>query len=62
MGPFPKLKELDRLLPWSDNLPEGFRTKNQGTSDYLLTKKCYYNKTFESQPFKSFIINTVFLP
>lgn len=30
MGPFPKPKELDRLLPWSDNLPEGFRTKNKG--------------------------------
>ena len=30
MGPLPKPKELDRLLPWSDNLPEGFRTKNKG--------------------------------
>lgn len=30
MRPFPKPKELDRLLPWSDNLPEGFRTKNKG--------------------------------
>lgn len=30
MGPFPKPKELDRLLPWSNNLPEGFRTKNKG--------------------------------
>ena len=28
MGPFPKLEELDRLLPWSDDLPDGFRTKN----------------------------------
>lgn len=30
MGPFPKPEELDQLLPWSDNLPEGFRTKNKG--------------------------------
>ena len=30
MGPFPKPEELDRLLPWSDDLPDGFRTKNQG--------------------------------
>ena len=38
MGPFPKPEELDRLLPWSDDLPDEFRTKNQGTDDYLLTK------------------------
>ena len=30
MGPFPKPEELDRLLPWSDDLPDEFRTKNQG--------------------------------
>ena len=30
MGPFPKPEELDRLLPWSDDLLDGFRTKNQG--------------------------------
>ena len=30
MGPFPKPEELDRLLPWSDDLPEGFKTKNKG--------------------------------
>ncbi len=29
MGPFPKPEELDRLLPWSDDLPEEFRTKTQ---------------------------------
>lgn len=29
MGPFPKPETLDRLLPWSDDLPEGFRTKKQ---------------------------------
>lgn len=27
MGSFPKTEELDRLLPWSDQLPEGFRTE-----------------------------------
>ena len=27
MGAFPKAEELDRLLPWSDQLPEGFRTE-----------------------------------
>ena len=27
MGPFPKAEELDRLLPWSDQLPEGFHTE-----------------------------------
>jgi hypothetical protein len=37
MGSFPKPEELDRLLPWSDDLPDEFRTKNQGTDDYLLT-------------------------
>lgn len=30
MGPFPKPDELERLLPWSDDLPEEFRTKNRG--------------------------------
>lgn len=30
MGPFPKPEELNRLLPWSDDLPEGFRTKTKG--------------------------------
>ena len=30
MGPFPKPEELDRLLPWSDDLPDEFRTKNKG--------------------------------
>lgn len=30
MGSFPKPEELDRLLPWSDDLPDEFRTKNQG--------------------------------
>lgn len=29
MGPFPKPEELDRLLPWSDDLPDEFRTKNK---------------------------------
>jgi len=29
MGPFPKPDELERLLPWSDDLPEEFRTKNR---------------------------------
>ncbi|WP_306764925.1 transposase domain-containing protein [Agathobacter rectalis] len=27
MRPFPKADELDSLLPWSDQLPEGFRTE-----------------------------------
>lgn len=27
MGPFPKQEELDRLLPWSDSLPEELKTK-----------------------------------
>lgn len=27
MGPFPEAEELDRLLPWSKELPEGLRTK-----------------------------------
>ena len=27
MGPFPKPEELDRLLPWSDDLPDEFRTR-----------------------------------
>ena len=27
MGPFPKPDELERLLPWSDDLPEEFRSK-----------------------------------
>ena len=26
-GPFPKSEELERLLPWSDELPEEFRTQ-----------------------------------
>lgn len=30
MGSFPKPDELERLLPWSDDLPEEFRTKNRG--------------------------------
>ena len=30
MGPIPKPDELERLLPWSDDLPEEFRTKNRG--------------------------------
>jgi len=30
MGPFPRPDELDRLLPWSDELPDEFKTKNQG--------------------------------
>ena len=29
MGPFPKPDDLNRLLPWSDELPEGFRTKEK---------------------------------
>ena len=29
MGPFPKPDNLNRLLPWSDELPEGFRTKKK---------------------------------
>ena len=29
MGPFPKPDDLNRLLPWSDELPEGFRTKKK---------------------------------
>lgn len=29
MGPFPKPEKLDRLLPWSDDLPDEFRTKNK---------------------------------
>ena len=29
MGPFPKSDDLNRLLPWSDELPEGFRTKEK---------------------------------
>ena len=28
-GPFPKLDDLNRLLPWSNELPEGFRTKKK---------------------------------
>ena len=27
MGPFPEAEELDRLLPWSKELPEELRTK-----------------------------------
>ena len=27
MGPFPKPKELDCLLPWSESLPEDLKTK-----------------------------------
>lgn len=30
MGPFPKPEELEQLLPWSDELPDEFRTKNKG--------------------------------
>ncbi|MFR6521374.1 MAG: transposase domain-containing protein [Lachnospiraceae bacterium] len=26
IGPFPKAEELDRLLPWSKELPEELRT------------------------------------
>lgn len=29
MGPFPKPDDLNRLLPWSNELPEGFRTKEK---------------------------------
>ena len=29
MGPFPKPDDLNRLLPWSNELPEGFRTKRR---------------------------------
>lgn len=29
MGPFPKPDDLNRLLPWSNELPEGFRTKKK---------------------------------
>ena len=29
MEPFPKPDDLNRLLPWSDELPEGFRTKKK---------------------------------
>lgn len=29
MGPFPKPDDLNRLLPWSDELPEGFRIKKK---------------------------------
>ncbi len=29
MGPFPKPDDLNRLLPWSDELPEGFRIKKE---------------------------------
>lgn len=29
MGPFPKADDLDRLLPWSDDQPDEFKTKNQ---------------------------------
>ena len=29
MGPFPKSEELDRLLPWSDSLPEELKTKGK---------------------------------
>ena len=29
MEPFPKPDDLNRLLPWSNELPEGFRTKEK---------------------------------
>ena len=29
MGPFPKPDDLNRLLPWSDELLEEFRTKKK---------------------------------
>lgn len=29
LGPFPKPEEIDRLLPWSDELPDEFRTKQK---------------------------------
>lgn len=29
LGPFPKTEEIDRLLPWSDELPDEFRTKQK---------------------------------
>jgi len=29
MGPFPKPDDLNRLLPWSNELPEEFRTKEK---------------------------------
>lgn len=29
MGPFLNPDDLNRLLPWSDELPEGFRTKEK---------------------------------
>ncbi|MCB5930595.1 transposase domain-containing protein [[Eubacterium] rectale] len=29
MGPFPKPDDLNRLLLWSDELPEGFRNKEK---------------------------------
>ena len=29
LGPFPKPEELDRLLPWSEDLPEEIKTKTK---------------------------------
>lgn len=51
MGPFPKPDDLNRLLPWSNELPEGFRTKEYYTLhpeavDILLAKILNFQSPF----------------